>query len=556
MVRNLATLLMLLSPIECFAQASGRKAVEAKNGMVVCVCPIASQVGVDVLKAGGNAVDAAVAVAFTEAVTWPEAGNIGGGGFMMIRPADGTEPVCIDYREMAPALASRDMFTDGKTDSLSPKAAGVPGTVRGLAMAHAKFGKLKWKDLVHPSVKLACEGFVVDAPLAGRLNNVLFDGKTTNPEFKKTYGRGSLKWNAGDRLVLPELGETLKGIAEQGPDYFYTGPTASLVEKEMQKLGGLIRRPDLAGYAAVERKVLRTTYHGCEILGAPPVSSGGTTLILALNMLESFDVARHRRQSPETIHLLAEVQKRAFADRARYLGDPAFTKIPDHLYDKAYAKKLAGSIDPAKATKSETLAPEITIKEGASTTHFSVIDKDGLAVSNTYTLENSFGNRIVVPGAGFILNNEMTDFNPIPGVTTRSGRIGTEPNLAAPGKRMLSSMCPIIVVKDGKPLLVTGSPGGRTIINTVLCVTVNVLDYGMEVQAAVDEPRQHHQWFPDRLMIEQLKNRPGLKSQLNALGHDVGSHRQGDAHTIWIDPKTGRYFGAADSRLNGKATGY
>lgn len=535
------------------SQTWDRQAVIARNGMVVAVCPIATQVGVDVLKAGGNAVDAAVAVGFAEAVTWPEAGNIGGGGFMLVWPQAG-EPTCFDYRETAPALATRDMFTDG-TDWRSPKSAGVPGTVRGLALAHSRFGKLRWKDLVMPAVTLAENGFMVDASLAGRLNNVLGDGKSLNPEFLRVYGK-STKWAAGDTLKLPELAKTLRGIAEQGPEYFYTGPAADLLEAEMLALGGLIRKGDLAKYQARERKPIRGTYRGYDIAGAPPPSSGGITLLLALNMLEQFDVAKHPRRSAQTVHLLAEVQRRAYLERARHLGDPDFTKIPAELTTKAYARKLAETIDLTKATKSHTLAPELEIREGSDTTHFSIIDKDGMAVANTYTLENSFGNRIVVRGAGYILNNEMTDFNTQPGVTNTAGKIGTPANDIVPGKRMLSSMCPVIVSRDGKPFLITGSPGGRTIINTVLGITINVLDYSMDVQAAVNEPRQHHQWFPDRIMLERMKDDPARIAELQKMGHEVRQHKQGDGHTIWIDPKTGLYHGAADPRLNGKALGY
>ncbi|CAN5434457.1 gamma-glutamyltransferase [soil metagenome] len=544
----------LLFPPVVFADTPARKAVESKQGMVVCVCPLAAQVGVDILKAGGNAVDAAVAVGFAQSVTWPEAGNIGGGGFMMVWPGTGQDATCFDYREMAPALATKDLFADGKTDWTSPKSSGVPGTVRGLALGHSRFGKLPWKQVVAPSLKLA-EGFTVDGPLARALNHILEDAKTTNAEFRRVYGKGKEKWAVGDTLKLPDLGKTLAGIAEQGPDYFYTGPQADQLEKEMVAGGGLIRKTDLSKYAAKERKVITGTYRGYEIIGAPPVSSGGTTLILALNMLEQFKLDSPR-QSPQTIHLLAEVQRRAYVDRARHLGDPEFTSIPAHLYDKAYAKKLAAGIDLNHATKSETLAPELDIKEGTSTTHFSIIDKDGMAVSNTYTLENSFGNRIVVLGAGYILNNEMTDFNPIPGVTTRTGKVGTEANQIVPGKRMLSSMCPIFIAKDGKLIGITGSPGGRTIINTVMCITVNLIDYHMDAQAAVDEPRSHHQWFPDRLQIEKGKERPGLTEKLKELGHTVITNRQGDGHTIWIDPVTGVRYGAADSRLNGQANGY
>ncbi|HUR54643.1 MAG TPA: gamma-glutamyltransferase, partial [Gemmataceae bacterium] len=299
-----------------------------------------------------------------------------------------------------------------------------------------------------------------------------------------------------------------------------------------------------------------TTYRGYDVYGPPPPSSGGVAVAEMLNILETFDLKKHGRWSVETNHLMIEAMKRAFADRARFLGDPAFTEIPDHLVTKDYAKKLAAGIDLMKATPSAILAPEIALdKEGDSTTHFSVIDKDGMAVSNTYTLENSYGNRVVVRGAGYILNNEMTDFNPRPGFTSRTGTIGTKPNQVEPGKRMLSSMTPVIVRKDGKPVLVTGSPGGRTIINTVLCVVVNVIDFDMPIREAVDAPRTHHQWFPDAARFEGTKDHPELVAKLKAHGHTVTDHRQGDGHSIWIDPKTGVRHGAADKRLDGKAIG-
>jgi gamma-glutamyltranspeptidase / glutathione hydrolase len=547
-MRTILLLLLLSFPL---AAQAPRAPVEGKNGMVVCVCPIAADVGADVLKSGGNAVDAAIAVAFAEAVTWPEAGNIGGGGFMLV--ANGTEATFFDYRETAPALATKTMFADGKIDFRSHQSAGVPGTVRGMALAHKRYGTKPWKDLVAPAVKVAA-GFPVDAPLAKRLNDVLKDPKTTNAEFRRIFGR---EWKAGDTLKQPELAKTLAGIAEHGADWFYTGPPAEQIEAEMKAEGGLIRKADLTAYQAKERKPLIGTYRGYEIVAAPPPSSGGTAILESLNMLEQFDVKKHPRHSPETVHLLAEVQRRAFRDRAEFLGDPDFTKIPDHLTSKDHAKKLATTIDLSRATKSESLAGAIPIAEsGGETTHFSIVDKNGLCVSNTYTLEMNFGSRIVVRGAGFILNNEMTDFNPIPGTTTRSGKIGTAANLVAPGKRMLSSMTPTIVRKDGKPYLVTGSPGGRTIINTVLCVLVNTIDYEMTATAAVDAPRQHHQWFPDRISLEKQPRQLMLKLDLLVLGHDVVEARQGDAHTIRIDPKSGLYQGAADKRLNGKASGY
>jgi gamma-glutamyltranspeptidase/glutathione hydrolase len=530
--------------------------VESKGGMVVCVSPPAAEIGVEALKKGGNAVDAAVALAFALAVTWPEAGNIGGGGFMMVA-APGKEPTCIEYREMAPAAAKVDMFADGKLTGLDHQASGVPGTVRGLTLAHEKFGKLPWKEVVLPAVKLAEDGFVVNAVLAKGLNRVLADPKTANAEFKRVYGKaGNAKWQAGDILILKDLARTLRSIAEQGPDAFYKGETAELLEKEMKTSSGWITRTDLAAYSARERKPIATTYRGFTVYGPPPPSSGGVCLAEILNILESYDLKKLGRWSPETSHIMIEAMQRAFADRARYLGDPDFTAIPDRLTTKEYAKKIVPGIDLAKATPSEQIAPEIVLdKESDSTTHFSIVDKDGMAVSNTYTLENAYGNRVVVRGAGFLLNNQMTDFNTKPGLTTRDGLIGTKPNRIEPGKRMLSSMAPVIVQKDGKTVLVTGSPGGRTIINTVLCVVLNVTEFDMPINEAVSAPRLHHQWFPDIARFEGVKQYPDLVAKLNAMGHKITEAKQGDAHSIWIDPKTALRVGAADKRLDGKALG-
>jgi gamma-glutamyltranspeptidase/glutathione hydrolase len=405
-------------------------------------------------------------------------------------------------------------------------------------------------------VKLAEGGFPVDAALAKSLNRVLADPKTTNAEFTRVYGKpGGTPWQAGDTLVLKDLGRTLRMIAEKGPDAFYTGELAELLAKEMKE-GGLITKDDLAAYKANERKPVHTTFRGFDVYGPPPPSSGGTCLAEMLNILENFDLKKSGRWSPETMHLVIEAMKRAYADRARYLGDPAFTKIPDTLTSKQYAKQLAAGIDPKKPTPPKDLAPEISLdKESDSTTHFSVIDKEGMAVSNTYTLENSYGNRVVVRGAGYLLNNEMTDFNPRPGVTTTGGLIGTKPNRVAPGKRMLSSMTPVVVTKGGKPVLITGSPGGRTIINTVLCVVLNVTEFDMPIGEAVSAPRLHHQWLPDVARFEGVKQYPELVAKLKEMGYAVSEARQGDAHSIWIDPKTGVRTGAADKRLDGKAVG-
>ncbi|VTT98338.1 gamma-glutamyltranspeptidase : Gamma-glutamyltransferase OS=Planctomyces brasiliensis (strain ATCC 49424 / DSM 5305 / JCM 21570 / NBRC 103401 / IFAM 1448) GN=Plabr_4283 PE=4 SV=1: G_glu_transpept [Gemmataceae bacterium] len=538
------------------AQPPKAEAVESKGGVVVCVSPPAADVGLVVLKTGGNAVDAAVAVAFAMAVTWPEAGNVGGGGFMMVAPP-GKEVRCIEYRETAPAAAKVDLFADGTVTPLDHKAAGVPGTVRGLALAHQKYGRLPWADVVRPAVKLAEDGFTVNAVLARGLNNVLADAKTTNAEFRRVYGRPNKEeWTAGEKLVLPDLAKTLRAIAEKGPDAFYTGDPADLLVKEMKAHGGLITKADLAAYKANDREPVRTTYRGFDVYGPPPPSAGGLCVAQVLGVLENYDLKKLGRWSPEANHLIIEAMKFTYADRARSLGDPDFVKIPQTFRDREYAKKIAARIDPKRATPSLKVAPDLVIdKESDSTTHFSVIDKDGMAVSNTYTLENSYGNRVVVPGAGYILNNEMTDFNPRPGWTTSAGQIGTKPNRIEPGRRMLSSQTPVVVLNDGKVVLVTGSPGGRTITNTVLCVLVNVLDFDMPLPDAVAAPRMHHQWLPDAVRFEGVKQHPELVAALKELGHTVAEARQGDAHSIAIDPKTGVRTGVADKRLDGKAAG-
>jgi gamma-glutamyltranspeptidase/glutathione hydrolase len=551
---SLFALPLLVAGVLAQPKPAEREAVGAKGGMVVCVSPPAAEVGVAILKDGGNAMDAAVAVAFAMAVTWPEAGNIGGGGFMMIGPP-GKEPTCIEYREEAPGSATEDMFAKG-VSPYSHLVSGVPGTVRGLEKAHKQFGKLPWKRVVEPAAKLAEDGFLVNAVLARGLNSVLASKNTVNAEFRKVYGKREGTWKDGDTLKLPDLARTLNAIADKGADAFYTGEPGKRLAAEMKQGGGLITNDDLASYRAVERKPIHITYRGFDVYGPPPPSSGGIALAEMLNILENFELNKHDRWSPEANHLIIEAMKRAYADRARHLGDPAFTDIPPHLVTKAYAKKLAAGINLKKATPSVELAPEIPLKaEGDSTTHFSIIDKDGLAVSNTYTLENSYGSRVVVPGAGYILNNEMTDFNPVPGITTKGGQIGTKPNLVAPHKRMLSSQTPVLVYKDGKPVLITGSPGGRTIINTVACMVVNVVDFGMSPTAAVDAPRMHHQWLPDVVRFEGTKEHPELVAKLKALGHTVAQQRQGDAHSIGIDGKRGLFLGAADKRIDGRALG-
>jgi gamma-glutamyltranspeptidase/glutathione hydrolase len=537
--------------------AADESAAAPRGGMVVAVSPVGADTGRDVLRRGGNAVDAAVATAFAMAVTYPAAGNIGGGGFMLVYPGGRAEPVVIDYREVAPHAATPTMFS--KSDNIySHKAVGVPGTVRGLALAHQRFGKLPWRDVVLPAVRLAEEGFIIDGALAGSLNGVVATAAGCE-ELRRVLGKdgGRGRWRAGDRLIQKDLGHTLRLIAEGGPDAFYEGPVADLIAEEMRAGGGLITKEDLKAYRAKARTPVHGTYRGYDVFAPPPPSSGGICLIEMLNILETFDLRSHGRFSPETLHLMVETMRRAYCDRARYLGDQDFVSIPAHLTSKEYARKLARTIRPDRATRSEDLARDIPLaREGDSTTHFSVIDVQGMAVSNTYTLERSYGSRIVVRGAGFVLNNEMMDFNWFPGETTRSGRIGTEPNRIAPGKRMLSSQTPTVVARNGKVVLVTGSPGSRTIINTVLCIVVNVIDYEMDVRAAVDAPRLHHPWFPDVVGFEGTGDHAVAVRALEAMGHTVSGTRQGDAHTIGLDPRTGCYVGAEDRRIDGKVSGY
>jgi gamma-glutamyltranspeptidase/glutathione hydrolase len=537
--------------------SAGTNPTEARHGMVVSVSAPASEAGLRILQKGGNAVDAAVATAFALAVTYPQAGNLGGGGFMVVHPASLGEPVVIEYREAAPSAASRTMYS--KNESLyTHRVVGVPGTVRGLALSHQHFGKLPWKDVLQPAIHLAAKGITLDEHLASSLNWIVASARQF-PELRRAYGKnnGNEEWDAGDLFVQPDLAETLRLLAAQGPEVFYTGSIADKIAAEMQAGGGLITKADLAAYRAHERRPIHGTYRGYDVYGPPPPSSGGTCLVEMLNILENFDLRRQGRWAPETLHLMIEAMRRGYCDRARFLGDSDFVNIPPRLTTKEYGRALAQSIDLHRATPSESLAKDIPLSaEEDDTTHFSVIDRDGMAVANTFTLERSYGSRVVVKGAGFLLNNEMSDFNWLPGVTTRSGRIGTDANLISPGKRMLSSMTPTIVARDGKVVLITGSPGSRTIINTVLCMLINVLDFDMDLRTAVDAPRLHHQWLPDFARFEGIQEHAKVVQALRAMGHKVEATHQGDAHSIWVDPKTGHYFGAADHRISGKVAAY
>jgi gamma-glutamyltranspeptidase/glutathione hydrolase len=529
------------------------------NALVVTVSSPASRAGAQVLKDGGNAVDAAVATAFALAVTFPEAGNIGGGGFMLIHFPGGRDPVFIDYRETAPASMTADTFSR-KEDRTPHRLVGIPGTVHGLALAHEKYGKLEWRDLVLPAVRLAREGFALDADGANALNRVLAANKD-KAELQRVFAKpDATPWRAGERLMQPLLANTLQHIADGGPETFYSGPIADQLVAEMKRGNGLITAQDLSGYKAQVRLPLRGSFGGYDIHTAPPPSSGGTAILEMLNILDAANLTQHPRFSAPALHLITEAMRRAFADRAKYLGDPAFAKYPPQLTTPVHAKALAASIDPQKATPSLDLAGDVAVRdEPQNTTHFSVLDAGGMAVSNTYTLEESFGGKVVVQGAGFLLNNELGDFNPQPGVTTKTGQIGTPPNLAAPGKRPLSSMTPTIVTKEGRPVLITGSPGGRTIINTVLCVLLNRLAYNMPPRESIDAPRQHHQWLPDRLQIEPAlaKDHAAAIDALRTMGHtiDPTPRRQGDAHSIFYDPATKTWIGVADRRRSGSAAG-
>jgi len=536
--------------------------VRARHGIVVSANTLASDVGARILEAGGNAVDAAIATGFALAVTHPTAGNIGGGGFMVIRFPDG-RTTSIDFREKAPLAAHPEMFLDERGEYSYQKhhnshlAVGVPGTVAGFALAHERYGSIEWRQLVEPAVRLARDGFHVMPGLARSLENVL-PALARYPASLAQFSKNGEPYRPGEILRQPDLARTLERIRDLGRDGFYKGETARLIVAEMQRGGGIITEEDLARYEAVERPPVRGTYRGYEIISMPPPSSGGVALIQMLNILEGYDLRAMGHNSPAYIHHVVEAMRRAFRDRARYLADSDFVEVPvDLLTSKVYAAELRAGIASDRATPSTPADVEL-VAESTETTHYSVVDRDGMAVSVTYTLEAGYGSKIVVPGAGFLLNNEMGDFNAAPGLTTDDGLIGTEPNLARPEQRMLSSMTPTIVAKDGKLVAVIGSPGGRTIINTVLQVILNLVDFEMGIGEAVAARRFHHQWLPDRITIEEGGASPEVVKALEAMGHSVRvGGRQGLAHSILIDPKTGERIGAPDPREpDGGAVGY
>lgn len=527
--------------------------VYAQNGMVAAQETVAARVGAKVLREGGNAMDAAVATAFALAVTYPTAGNIGGGGFIVYRAGSG-EAVAYDFRETAPARAHARMFLeDGRYNfdlhHNSHLSVGVPGTVAGLYLAWQEQGKSAWKDLLEPAVELAENGFAVSPGLAQSLQGIL-PRMQRYPASVAQFSKAGVPYAEGEILKQPDLARTLRRIAEQGPPGFYEGETAALIERDMQRHGGWITRDDLRNYRAKRRQPVRGSYRGYEVISMPPPSSGGTALVEMLNILEGYDLAARGRDSAQTIHWIAEAMRRAYADRARYLGDPDFNPaLPlARLISKEYAADLRRTILPDRASPSSPDTFEWP-RESEETTHLSVVDGARNAVSLTYTLEYRYGLGAVVPGAGFILNNEMGDFNASPGLTTADGLIGTEPNLAFPGKRMLSSMSPTIVERDGGLFMVLGSPGGRTIINTVLLTILNAVDFGMNVQEAVDAPRFHHQWLPDRISYEGDALSQETIELLESRGHALQAvQRQGSVSAIQFNAEEDRLEGAADRR--------
>jgi gamma-glutamyltranspeptidase/glutathione hydrolase len=569
MKRALHVFLILLFFLPSFPFAASRRPLEGKKVMVASVHELASGAGVEIMQKGGNAIDAAVGISFVLAVVWPEAGNLGGGGFMLIRKADGTEEA-IDYRERAPLAATRDMYLDSKgnvienASTIGHKASAVPGTIAGLTLALQRHGKLPWKELIEPARKLAEEGYLLSPMVVER---TLKHEKTLSffPETKRIFLRNGKHYEPGERFIQPELAKTLARIQQQGPREFYEGETATLIIKEMKENGGLITAKDLKEYEATIRKPIHGTYRDYEIVTMPPPSSGGIALIQMLNMLESFDLASASFHSTGHLHRMVEVMKRAFADRAVFLGDRDFVRVPvEELISKEHAIAAVKTINSHRATPSTKIKPLLTqLKESANTTHFSVIDAEGNVVANTFTLNDSFGSAVTVRGAGFLLNNEMDDFTSKPGTPNFYGLMQSELNAIAPRKRPLSSMTPVIVLKQGKPFLTMGSPGGPVIISAVTQVLLNIVDFGMNAQQAVDAPRFHHQWMPDEIYFEPFGLNKDAQRALELRGHKFAkkyffreTDYLGDVQLIIIDPKTGNRLGASDPRRGGAPAGY
>ncbi len=533
--------------------------VLSEAGMVVSADIIASRVGAHILAIGGNAVDAAVATGFALAVTYPQAGNLGGGGFMLVHLAKEQRTVAIDYREVAPQAARRNMFLDENGEVAPGRsqrtllASGVPGTVAGLLLAHEKYGHLDRAAVMRPAIDLAHHGFPVSFALANTLASPWGKRLLTNPAAAHYLFRpdGS-PWEQGETLRQRDLAWTLTQISDRGTAGFYEGPVADRVVGEMTRGKGLITREDLAAYRAIEREPVRGTFHGFEVVSMPPPSSGGVHLIQMLNVLEGFPLRELQLNSAAYIHVLAETMKRAYADRSRYLGDPDFHHVPvAELTSPEYARVIREAIDPQRATPSREILPASTFPhESTETTHFSVVDAEGNMVSNTYTLNFSFGSGIAVPGAGFFLNNEMDDFALAPGVPNAFGLTGDEANAVAAGKRPLSSMTPTIVLRDGQPFLATGAPGGPRIITVVLQILLNALVFDMNIADASAQPRVHHQWLPDELYLEPGIS-PDTTALLRGMGYTIGASGPLFGNAQSLEYRDGVMYGASDTRRPG-----
>ena len=551
------------------ASAASREPVRAAHGMVASTNRIASQVGVDIMKRGGNAVDAAIAMAFALAVTYPAAGNLGGGGFMLIRLRDG-RTTAIDYREMAPAAATRNIYLNSKgelvegegSSTIGYRAAGVPGTVAGMDLALRKYGsgKLTWAQLIEPARRLASEGFPISHSLARSLR-ADSDLLERYADSRRIFLNNKKFYNEGQTLRQLDLAATFARLQRNGPREFYEGRTAQLIAEDMKRHHGLIRLEDLRGYTAKERTPLRGTYRGYEIISMPPPSSGGAILLEILNIIEGYPMRDMGWSSSDRYHLTTEAMRRAFADRAEYMGDADFVNVPvAGLIDKKYAERLRSSINLYRATASaEVRAGHPAGAESEETTHFTVIDAEGNAVSNTYTLNGGYGSGVVAEGTGVLLNNEMDDFAAKPGVPNMYGLIQGERNAVGPKKRPLSAMTPTFVLrKDGSLWFAVGSPGGPTIINTVMQIITNIIDYDMNIQQAIDAPRIHHQWLPDELVYEPYGLSADTIRALEARAQKLTPHPRymGDAQGIMIEEKTGVRLGASDPRSDGAAIGY
>lgn len=534
-----------------------------KNGMVVCAEPLAAKVGLNILKKGGNAVDAAVAVGFTLAVTYPTAGNLGGGGYMVIHTKDGKNRV-IDFREKAPLASSRDMYLDKdktvKTDMVqeSETSSGVPGSVSGLLYALEKFGTIKRDVAIQPAINLAQNGFQLSSEAARSFQGIL-PHMQKYPSSIKAFSKNGVPYSAGELFIQKDLAKTLSLIKSKGVDGFYTGEIAELITRQMKQGNGFITLEDLSKYQPLEKEALTGTYRGYSVVTMPPSSSGGVALIEALNILENAKLDENNFNSSEYYHIYIEALKQVYADRAAHLGDPSFFTVPvSQLIDKSYAKKVFASIGkkakPSTAIKAASLGAK---KESEQTTHFSVIDKDGNAVSVTTTINSAYGSKVVVDGAGFLLNNEMDDFSAKPGVPNQFGLVGGEANSIAPEKRMLSSMTPTIILKNEKPYLILGSPGGSTIITTVLQVIVNCIDFKMPLAKAVAASRLHHQWLPDRIDYERFGLSQDIKLNLKKMGYHFGEIRTlGLVEAIQYDEVLNTFIGCSDPRGFGSAEGF